>query len=246
VAWSWILAPTRSPLVHHPIAGSHYLKHSLLHPNRAPSSRKQMPPCFVGQNRAPAALFCILAPTQPPSTHCPIAPPHHLKPSVCLPNRISSTRKRTPPTLRWPKLSPGGSVLEFGFNPAPPPLAHCPIPPHHLLLARCVAIIVVHSFRPHLVYRHIQSSKLTAFVSFPIYIGEKATSCASTRNHPRTHNPILSATNATHTPSLPSLLLKPHLPVSPTLPPPVLLYIPSSPQLLSNSRPFPSSRPSTA
>ena len=177
--------------------------------------------------------------------HCPIAPPHHLKPSVCLPNRISSARKRTPPTLRWPKLSPGGSVLDFGFNSAPP-LAHCPIPPHHLLLAKCVAIIVVPSFRPHLVYRHIQSSKLTAFVSFPIYIGEKATSCASTRNHPRTHNPILSATNATHTPSLPSLLLKPHLPVSPTLPPPVLLYIPSSPQLLSNSRPFPSSRPSTA
>jgi hypothetical protein len=97
VAWSWILAPTWSPLVHHPITGSHYLKHSLLHPNRAPSPRKQMPPCLVGQNRAPAALFCILVPTPPPLTHCLIAPPHHLKPSLCLPNGIPSTRKRIPP-----------------------------------------------------------------------------------------------------------------------------------------------------
>ena len=84
-----------------------------------------------------------------------------------------------PPNIALAKTEPWrlgfGIWLQLG-----PPLAHCPIPPHHLLLARCVA---VSSFRPHLVYRHIQSSKLTAFVSFPIYIGEKATSCASTRNH---------------------------------------------------------------
>ena len=131
VAWSWILAPTRSPLVHHPIAGSHYLKHSLLHPNRAPSPRKQIPPCFVGQSRAPVALFCILVPTPPPLTHCPIAPTHHLKPSVCLPNGIPSTRKRIPPHCVGQNRAPAARF--WILAPTQPPLAHCPIaPPDHL------------------------------------------------------------------------------------------------------------------
>ena len=83
---------------------------------------KMNPPTLLWPKPSPNGLVLDCRSNSALLAHCPIAPPHHLKPSVCLPNRISSTRKRTPPTLRWPKLSPGGSVLEFGFNPPPPPL----------------------------------------------------------------------------------------------------------------------------
>ena len=55
-----------------------------------------------------------------PLTHCPITSPHHLKPSVHLPNGITYTWKQTPPHCIGQKLSPDGLVLDFGSNSALP------------------------------------------------------------------------------------------------------------------------------
>ena len=46
--------------------------------------------------------------------------PHHTKPSIPHPNWVPSTRKHPPPMFRWPKPSPGSSVLGFWPQPVPP------------------------------------------------------------------------------------------------------------------------------
>ena len=209
-----------------------------------PLPENKPPPHCLGQNRAPAARFWIVAPTQPSSR---IARSHH--PTTSNPVYVCQIRfplpENGPPYIALAKTEPWrlgfGIWLQLGPTPCALP---DPTPP---LTTRKVCCHYRRSLVPSSSRIQAHSTEQADCIRIvPIYIGEKATSCASTRNHPRTHNPILSATNATHTPSLPSLLLKPHLPVSPTLPPPVLLYIPSSPRLLSNPRPFPSSRLSTA
>ena len=97
-----------------------------------PLPKNKCPHIALAKNRAPAAWFWILAPTQPPLAQCPITPPDHLKPSVRLPNMILSTRKRTPPHC----IGQNGALAARFRNLAvtrPLPLVHCLIPPHHHL-----------------------------------------------------------------------------------------------------------------
>ena len=107
-------APSRAPC---PIPGPHDLKHSVIHPNKVYSALKKTPPRFVGQNRAPAAQFWILAPTRRPLTPHPIASPHHLKPGVPHLNVVPSTRKRTSPHFVRQSQA---LVARFQIWPGPP------------------------------------------------------------------------------------------------------------------------------
>ena len=122
VAWSWILAPTRSPLVHHPIGGSHYLKHSLLHPNRAPLPENKCPHIALAKTKPWRLGFGFWLQLSP-SSH--IARSHHPTTS----NPVYSCQigfylpENDPPTLRW----------NLALTHTHTPLVHCPIPPHHHL-----------------------------------------------------------------------------------------------------------------
>ena len=131
VARFWILAPTRSPLVPHLIAGPHYLKPSLLHSNRVPSAQKPMLLHFIGQNRALAARFWILALTRSSLMPHPIAGPHYLKPSLVYSNRVPSAWKPMPPCFVGQNQALAARF--WILAPTRPPLMPHPIaPPHHL------------------------------------------------------------------------------------------------------------------
>ena len=97
--------PTRSPFIPHPIAGSHYLKLGLLHPNRTSSPWWL---CF--------GFWLQLSPshtlpdhiTPPPQTQCTPAKWDHLY------------LKTNPPTLHWPKTEPWWLGFGFWLQLSPP------------------------------------------------------------------------------------------------------------------------------
>ena len=139
--WLQLSPPSRIARLHHPSTSNPVYACQM----GSPLVENNPPHIALAKNRAPAAWFWILAPTQPPLAHCPITPPDHLKLSVRLPNRIPPTRKRTPPhcvgqnralvarfrnlALTWPPpLCIARSHSTTSSNPMNPTKIRSPVP----------------------------------------------------------------------------------------------------------------------
>ena len=91
-AWFLVFSPNKPPLALDPITPSLHLNFSIPCPNGVPSTSKLACPHFASQNQAPMAWFLVFSPNEPPLAPHPIAPSHHLNPSVPHPNRVPSTQ----------------------------------------------------------------------------------------------------------------------------------------------------------